>query len=187
MRQILTIGGLAIAGILWVAPAVRADILTVNLTQSDLPGAPGTTVDFFATITNPSATDTIYLNGDNSSTSSPLLTLDDTPYLNNAPLFLAPGASSGPFELFDVSIDPSTPAATYTGNLFSISGGADGGAGTAFDDLADVPFSVTVQPPTSAIPEPATSWWMLAVLIALAVIRWRWDRTKKCPASLRQR
>lgn len=63
-------------------------------------------------------------------------------------------------------IDPSAVAAPYGGNFFLILGGADGGTNTAFDDLADVPFTVAVQTPTTATPEPATFWLALGVLIA---------------------
>ena len=172
-RHIPTTILLAVAALLSLSPVIQADSLDVQLVQSDLTGAPGTTVEFFATITNPSTTDTIYLNGDSSSTSTPLLTVDDAPFFSNAPLFLIPGASSGPFELFDVIIDPSTPANTYTGNVFSILGGADGGAGTAFDDLADASFAVTVQ-----TPEPTTFWLVLAISITLGIARWRVTRSE---------
>jgi len=61
----------------------------------------------------------------------------NAPFNANAPFFLDPGASSGPFELFDVIVDPSAAPATYGGNSFSISGGtfAD------FSDLAARAFS----------------------------------------------
>src|ERR1017187_392563 len=122
-------------------------------------------------ISNPSATDTIYLNGDISTVVSTFLTVDDTPFIDNAPLSLAPGADTGPtpFELFDVTIDPTTPAGNYDNNLFSILGGPDG---TSLYDLVDVPFNVTVTTPT-AVPELDASWLMLTVLITLGMARLR--------------
>jgi hypothetical protein len=56
--------------------------------------------------------------------------VNDAPFNANAPIFLDPGASSGPFELFDVIVDPSAAPAAYSGNLFSIFGGPDGGTFT---------------------------------------------------------
>lgn len=136
----------------WV-PASRADTISVTLTDANQTVVQGTSlVTFDATISNPSSTDTIYLNGDSSVTDSLLVTIDDSPFLANAPLFLDPGASSGPFEIFDVNLPTNLAAGFYSGT-FSVLGGADGGAGTAFDDLADVNFSVNVTP-TVATPEP---------------------------------
>jgi hypothetical protein len=146
--------GLLLAGV-W-SNAARADSLDVTLVQADQTVTLGTTmVVFDATISNPSSTDTIFLNGDGSSIPSSFLTLDDSPFFNNAPIFLDPGASTLPFELFDILLAPNTPVGTYGLNTFSIFGGADGGAGTAFNDLADANFSITVANPTS-VPEPST-------------------------------
>ncbi len=118
------------------------------------------------TLTNTSTTDQVWLNGIGSTSVSPFLTIDTDPFNINAPLFLDPLASSGPFELFDVLIDPATPDGPYIGNFVSIQGGADGGAGTAFDDLADIGFDVQVQTPSSGVPEPATFGMLcFAVLI----------------------
>ncbi len=160
-----------------LAPAMRADVLSVELVQSTLTGTPGATVAFFATIFNLSATDTIFLNGDSSITSTPFLTVNDAPFNANAPFSLDPSADSGPdpFEFFDITIDSSAVPGTYVGNLFSIVGGTDAGT---FDDLVDVPFSVTVDAPSVSTPEPATLWLFLTVLIALGVVRWtRYNRT----------
>jgi hypothetical protein len=165
--KILTaaLGVISLAGL---AAPVRADLL-VQLDQTSLTGAPGDTLMFNATLLNTSSTDTIFLNGAGSTASSPFLSIDVSPFFLNAPLSLDPGASSGPFVLFDVTIDPSAPDGPYVGNLVSIQGGADGGA---FDDLADVPFDVTVQ--SSAVPEPST-FPLLAVGVAafLFVLRGR--------------
>ena len=71
------------------------------------------------------------------------------PFFANGPLSLAPGQSSGPFELFALDIAADTPVGTYQPNTFSILGGADG---ETFSDIADAQFSVTVNPAT--VPEP---------------------------------
>jgi hypothetical protein len=97
------------------------------------------------------------LNGIGSTASSPYLSIDTSPFDSNAPLFLDPMGSSGPFELFDVIIAPGTPDGAYVGSFVTIQGGPDGGTATAFDDLVDVSFDVTVQSTsTGAAPEPAT-------------------------------
>src|SRR5215813_1186619 len=83
--------------------AAHADSIGITLTQIDQTGVAGRTVTFQATLTN-LTTNTIFLNGDSGTTSSTLLTVDDNPFLTNAPLTLAPGASSGPFDLFSVLI-----------------------------------------------------------------------------------
>lgn len=171
--HLLAIAALAVSMVIWLAPASRADSLNVTLTQANQTVVLGTTtVAFDATISNPSSTDTIYLNGDSWTTSNLFLTVDDAPFFNNAPLFLDPGASSGPFELFDVLLDPNTTAGDYSLNFFSIFGGADGGAGTAFDDLVDANFSVDVTSPV-VTPEPGTLLLLASGLASLAFFRKR--------------
>lgn len=146
-----------------LAPAGTID---VQLAAPSLTGAPGDTLAFFVTLSNPSAIDTIYLNGIGSTASSPLLSVDTSAFNVNAPLFLAPGDFSGPFELFDVTIDPATPEGPYIGSFISILGGADGGAGTSFDDLTDTNFDVNVSS-AAAVPEPSAVQLVPAGLLAL--------------------
>jgi hypothetical protein len=141
-----------------------ASVIDVQLTNSSLTGAPGDTLIFYATLTNPSSTDTIYLNGAGSTASSPFLNIDTSPFDANAPLFLAPGATSGPFELFDVLIDPAATDGPYTGSFVTILGGADAGA---FDDLADISFDVNVSSSQASVPEPGTIPLVAAALLAL--------------------
>jgi hypothetical protein len=128
--------------------AANAQSLDVTLSEPTVTVTQGTTaVDFYATITNPSATAPVYLNGDSATTSTSFLTVDDTPFFNNAPLSLAPGQSSGLLELFAVDLAANTPQGLYSGNVFSILGGADG---NAVDDVGDVRFSVNVTASTVA-------------------------------------
>ena len=155
----------AVLLMLGAAAPARADLMA-TLDSSSLTGAPGDTLQFYVTLTNTSATDTVFLNGLGSTLSSPFLLLDPTPFNNNAPLFLDPGASSSDFEFFDVKIDPSAPDGPYVANVVSIQGGADG---NAFDDLADVYFDVNVQSPVAA-PEPGTFPLLIAGLAGLLFI-----------------
>jgi len=156
--------------VLCLASAARADLVDVTLTQTSQTAAAGSTIEFDATITNLSSTDTVFLNGDSSVTSSLLLTVDDTPFLVNFPLSLGPDESSGPFALFDVTIDPSTPPGTYDLNAFSILGGLDD---SASDIIGTADFSVMVEG-ASVTPEPGTlALLLLGFLVTGALTRFR--------------
>lgn len=152
---------LALAGGFCLSPAASAQ-LDVTLTSESQYLTQGTTlVEFDGTILNPSSTNTIYLNGDNSTTTSPYFTISDTPFLTDAPLFLTPDQSSGLIPLFDVSLDSNTPIGTYSLNTFSILGGLDG---VTFSDLADVNFSVTVTNPITVPEGGSTAMYLLLSL-----------------------
>lgn len=164
--------GLAVLALLAWSTPLRADSLDVTLDQPTITVPVGTTeVTFSGTISNPSTTDTVYLNGDSSTTSSTLLTVDDTPFLTGAPLSLDPGDNSGDLPLFNVFLDPTTTAGIYTG-VFTIEGGPDGGAGTDFSDLVDIPFTIDVTSPVSA-PEPGSLLMLGLGLLAIGVVRRR--------------
>jgi hypothetical protein len=175
--QKVVFAALALAAAVCLAPSTRAQSLDVTIIDANQTVTQGTTVvDFEATVFNPSATATIYLNDGSGTTSSPFLVVDDSPFFTNAPLSLAPGQSSGPFELFAVDLASTTAAGSYSGNLFSIQGGADGGSFTAFNDLADANFSVSVTGATTTVPEidPASAMSALTLLLGgLTVLRGR--------------
>jgi len=154
------------------APMSRADSLDVTLTDASQTVLQGTTVvEFDASISNPSATDTVYLNSDTSTTDSLLVSVDDSPFFANAPLYLDPGQSSGIFALFDVDLPANLTDGIYSG-VFSILGGPDGGTNTDFDDLADANFSVEVTSPV-ATPEPSAFLLLGTGLISLVFLRKR--------------
>lgn len=155
--------------------------IIAQLDNASQTGAPGDTLVFNVTLTNSSATDQIWLNGISATGGFPYLTIDVGPFNSNAPLFLDPMTSSGPFELFDVTINPGTPDGPYIGNFVSIQGGADGGAGSAFDDLVDISFDVQAQSATSGVPEPGTFWIVCLVLLAAGLMRDSRARTKLMP------
>jgi hypothetical protein len=157
------IGALLLGG----GSVASAGIIQVDLQDASLSGSPGTNLAFFATLTNLSATDTIYFNGAGATAAGSSLTIDLDPFFANGPISLDAGQTSSLFEIFDVAIGAGAALGPYIGNTVSLQGGADGGAGTAFDDLVDISFDVEVQPVTVAAPEPgAFSMFALATLLA---------------------
>jgi hypothetical protein len=137
---------------------LHAGSLLVLLSSPAQTGAPGATLQYLGTMTNVSATDTIFLNSITSTSASSNLTIDVGPFFVNAPLSLGPGDVTSPFEIFDVAIDPATPDGLISGSTVSIQGGADA---ATFDDLADVNFDVQVSSPSAAVPEPSLTWLVL--------------------------
>ena len=134
--------------------AAQAATITITLDQPNQVALPGTTVDFFGTITNTTA-GTIFLNGDDLNLAGISFSTTDQPFFDNAPFFLAPGANSGDIELFEVSVaSPLLDTAGFYAGSFDIKGGIDG---NAQDVLGSTSFSVnTASTAPSAVPEPAT-------------------------------
>jgi hypothetical protein len=172
IRRLFFASALAIG----ISPLAQAGFIA-QLDNASQIGAPGDTLTFNVTLTNPSAIDQIWLNGAGSTSVSSFLEIDTDPFNTNAPLFLDPMASSGLFELFQVTIDPSAPDGPYVGNIVSILGGADGGAGSAFDDLGDISFDIQVQSTASTAPEPRTFWILCLVLLGSGLTRNAKSRT----------
>src|SRR5690349_9486856 len=82
------------------APTGRTNLI-LNLKPADMTVAPGGTVEFAGTLEN-METANVFLNGDVIILPNIQLTVDDTPFFENSPLFLVPGESYvGPF--FDVT------------------------------------------------------------------------------------
>ncbi len=149
----------------WAAmslPAVRADVI-FTLDRPDQSGVPGALLQYFATLNNTGPA-TVYLNGSDLSLTAPagdFTTLDL--FFDNAPLSLDSGASSGSFELFDVTVAAPFPDVymAYTG-VYTLSGGVDS---NAQDVLGVVTFSAT------AVPEPRSVLLLVASLGAVVVLR----------------
>jgi hypothetical protein len=140
------------------AGTARADAI-LDLKPPTLDTAAGGTVEFAGTLTNTGDAD-LYLNGDVIILPFPDLTVDDSPFFNNSPLFLSPGdAYTGPF--IDVTVDPATPSGSYGGS-YTIQGGTDS---ETFDNIAAEDFTVDVG---STVPEPNTSLLITSGLAALA-------------------
>jgi PEP-CTERM motif len=158
-------------------PATAQDTaqdLGIVLSQSTLTGAAGTTLTLDASLTNLSGS-TIFLNGDSYTTTSPSLTVSDNPFVTNAPLSLAAGASSGPFAIFTITIAPGLAPGVYSLNDFTILGGQ---MGSVFNVEGSTNFTVDV---VSPVPEPATLVMVGSGLLALSLRKWA--KTKGKDAS----
>ena len=161
---------LLITFLLFLAATATAQDLGIVLSQTTLSGVAGATLTFDATLTNLSSS-TIFLNGDSSTTASAFLAVSDNPFLNNAPLSLAAGASSGPFATFAVTIAPGIAAGTYNLNDFTILGGL---TNVDFNPVGSANFTVDVSP----VPEPATLLLVGSGLFGMGIKR-RFCKTRK--------
>jgi len=116
-----------------LAPATDADPNPTN-EWADLGADPtqwlSNTLSFTATIYNGSS-DTLYMNLDSPGVDSPL-TLDDSPFITN--FFEIDSEQTVSGVIFNITVDPSTPAGSYNWN-FSILGGT-----VPFDDPSYEPW-----------------------------------------------
>lgn len=149
---------LAVAG-------AQADI-SITLDNPNQTGGAGQTLNFSGTITNTDSNHgdaPIYLNGDSLTFTLSDATVVDN-FFANAPVSLAPGASSGDIDLFDVELasPESLPLGAYSGS-YVLLGGADGGTFTAQDNLAQANFSV------NATPEPG---YFAILAVGLVLMGW---------------
>lgn len=143
MRRIITALPLLVA---LAAPlAAKADTVSLTLTNPAEFGVGGTTLNYSGTMSAPSTNSGIeYLNGDAFTVGTPL-TLDDTAFVNNAPIFLAPGQSYTGV-LFDLVI-PANTLGLFTGS-FSLVGGS---TTSTYSTLATAAFTSSVTPEPSSL------------------------------------
>jgi len=161
MKKRVRAGIIALAIAITSVGAAHADAV-LSFTPSTLSTVAGGTVEFVGILTNTGAAD-LYLNGDVVILPYPFLTVDDSIFYVNAPLFLSSGESySGAF--FDVTADAATPSGSYSGT-YTIQGGADA---DTFDDIATEDFQVDVSSP---IPEPNPFLFLATGLAILAAVR----------------
>lgn len=133
-RSILVV---AVFSLIFATPATAQ--LNFTLSSNVQEGIPGSTVTFSGTLMNTGSSD-VFLNGDGIYLSNTLMSGDDSPFFNNAPLSLSSGQSyTG--ALFTVTISPSDVAPDSGTGSFTIIGGADANAQL---QLATQNFSVHV-------------------------------------------
>jgi hypothetical protein len=146
----------------------RADTIDIVFDHASQTGSPGDTLQFFATLTNPSA-DTIFLN-------SYKLNLGGLPqssiindlafFFANVPISLGPHGTSGDIELFDIQIPNAFPSSSNDGHYTLLGGGPQDQniVGTA-------DFTVNV-PGISTVPEPSFRMFLILGLALLTSVRW---------------
>jgi len=146
------------------APAAHAQQLDFNFAPKAQAGTPGSVLQFTAALSNPSTTDTVFLNGDTPTLNAPGLNVNDI-FFSNGPTSLGPvgsGTDTYSGDFLDVTITSAAQPGTYQGT-YTIVGGADS---NAQDTVATADFSVTVLP--AAVPE-ASSVVSLGLLLALGL------------------
>ena len=154
---------LAVAALLTIglsSAATYADTITFTLMNPDRSAKmTGEILTYDATVFAPASNSAaVFLNGDSFNVTAPTI-LDDSGFLSNFPLSLAPGTSfTG--ELFMLTVPPGTPVGTFVGT-FTLLGGANGNAG---DTLGTVNFSATV-----ATPEPSSVVLLLTGMTGLGM------------------
>jgi len=154
------------AFVLWPEPA-QADPLDFTLSATTVSGAAGTTIELFAMFTNTGA-DQISFTGDTFSLTSSFFTGDDSPFTNFlffGPSTLDSGQSTGPFDIFNITIDPSAISGLYGLNSFTADW-MDNVTGASFATSQN--FTVGVTSPI-ATPEPSVLSQLLLGLCALAL------------------
>ncbi len=136
---------LPVALVLALPLAAKADSVSLTLASPTEVGHPGTLLNYTGTISAPLANlGNESLNGDSFTVSSPL-TLDDTAFFLNAPLFLAPGQTYTGV-LFDLMLPASTSAGLYAGSFTLL-----GGPGSSESTLATAAFTASVTPEPSSL------------------------------------
>jgi hypothetical protein len=143
---------LAVAGLLTIglsSAAAYADSITFSVHSPGYIGAGGGSVTFNATVAAPITNlAPVFLNGDSFNITGPF-TLNDSDFLNDFPLSLAPGVSfTGP--LFVVTAAPGVPFGTFVGG-FEIFGGGNSGAGIDLTPGNTGSFALITTPEPSSI------------------------------------
>ena len=148
--------------------AAYADTVTITLNSATITATPGSTVDFYGTVTAPATVNsgTVYLNGDKSDFYGDG-TIDSAngeydPFLDD--FFTIPTGGSQTGELFTVTIGSDADAGLIPG-VFAVLGGS---AVNNYDELGFVDFDVNVVSAATVTPEPPT-WLLLATgIVGLA-------------------
>jgi hypothetical protein len=145
---------LSLIALLFSFPA-RAGSISIDFAPQSVAGSPGETLIFqgsIGTLTSDLGYDA-FLNSLTITLAGPFdWNIDATPFLLNAPLTLANGASSGPFEFFTLII-PGGLAGGYYDGEFTVLGGE---APDSEVILGSSGFQVEVAGSPAAVPEPSS-------------------------------
>ena len=162
----------------WPGKGAQAQ-LQITLLPSTQIGTAGSSVGFEARLQN-TGTQDLFLNSDNFSLFGVGLTMDDTKFFLNAPAILPAGMAIDNLPIFDVSLDSTVGAGTYSG-VFTVIGGADS---SAQDDLASSSFTVSVVGPAN-VPEPQVSLYLTAAVTCLGSVALKRSRRRTPMAKAR--
>lgn len=164
---------LALLTILLLCPARSQAQLQFTLSNPVQNGIRGQTLTYSGSLVN-SGTGTVFLNGASFNLAGTGLTPDETPFLVNAPLSLAPGQSYvGSF--FEVFVALSAPTQISTGTFTIVGGPTDLSQNT----LATQSFSVVV-----GAPEPASiGLCLIGAALLLPVVRRQRPHIKNISAT----
>jgi hypothetical protein len=142
---------LCCAAVVWCGqPVAKAQVL-LTLTPDTEVTMSGGIVDFPGTLLNTSS-DVVFLNGDAINLAGPGFLIDDSPFLDNAPLFLTDnGSPDSTYSGLLFTVDTTTePPGSYFGS-FAITGGA---TGSSLDTVGSQIFEIDILPASSGVPEP---------------------------------
>src|SRR5579875_3166747 len=165
LRMTVALAALVTIGL---SQAAAADIIHFSLVNpSGRASYLGGSVTFDATVSAPATNAApVFLNGDSFNVTAPV-TLDDSDFVNNFPISLAPGISfTG--DLFVLTAPPHLPVGTFLGT-FTLLGGPNS---SATNTLGTVNFSLT-----TFTPEPSSIALLLTGLAGLAMSL-LWARSK---------
>ena len=164
MKLNITLAVAALVTIGLSSAAAYADSLTFTLTNPNgFASYLGGSVTYDATVSAPGSNSApVFLNGDSDNFTGPG-TVNDSDFINNFPLSLAPGKSfTG--DLFVLTVAPHLPIGTFVGT-FTLEGGPNSGSNNT---LGTVNFSLTTY-----TPEPSSILLLLTGMAALAMTLFR--------------
>ena len=151
--------------------AAKADTVNILLDHPNLSTSGGGSLIVTGTLINTTGA-TVFLNGDYFNVTGSGFSIQSQ-FFNNAPISLAPGASSGNIELFDVNVPPGPlPAGQELGN-YGLLGGPDA---SASNNLGSAGFDITNATSATSAPEidPSLATSGLVLIVGgLAVLRGR--------------